>query len=117
MASGAHPDPDQHVIGRHAPAVVQRDGLDRPLAVDLRDRVAEDQLYALAGVQIGEPAGDVLAQQREQRQALELDDGDIDPRAPRRCRDLEADEPGADDEQALAATRAGARAACSRVLS
>ena len=58
-------------------------------------------------MQLREPATDLLAHDAEERRGLRLDDGDRAARVARCCGDLEADPPGADDDDPRPVGEAG----------
>ena len=70
--------------------------------MDLIDRRLEQQLDALAAVELGEPAADQLAEQAGERQPLGLDDRHLGAGGAGGGGDLLADEAGADDQEASA---------------
>ena len=108
-AAGATPTPTTTAsqASRSPPVITSSSTVPLPLADS--SIVAEAHVDALVGVQLGEPAADLLAEDVGEGRGKSLDDRDLGPGLAGGRGDLLADEAGADDRQAGARLELGAQ--------
>src|SRR4029079_12765953 len=97
---GGRADADDERVAGDPVTVVELDAPDRSRAVQPGDAGRQPDVDALLAVQAREPVAELGAEHARQRRRRGLDDRDLGTEAQRRRGDLQADEPGADDDQA-----------------
>ena len=97
---GNHPDPDDDRVAAELAPVLEHQLLHVAIPPCPFEAGRQQDLDALAAVQIHEPTPDLLAKDRGERCGQRLEDRHFDPQRTGGCRHLLPDEPGSDDDQA-----------------